>query len=109
MNSEQPILLVRAKPKPEVAEKFGAWFRNVHMQDARAIPGFSSVESGRTAGGTWLAIYTFESAESVQVSLASPEASYARGTWEQWAGDLDELLIEMFATLSPLPIYQAPS
>ena len=109
MNGHAPLLLVRARPKAGAADRFARWFRQVHLADAAAIPGFTQVRAGRTAAGTWLGIYTFESAESVQVTLASPEAAYARGTWEQWAGELEELQMEMFAPLVPLPIYESRS
>lgn len=109
MTGDAPFLLVRARPRPGAAEPFGRWFRDVHLGDAAAIPGFTTVRAGCTPGGTWLGVYTFESAEAVQVTLASPEAAYARGTWERWAGDLEELQIEMFASLAPLPIYESRS
>lgn len=109
MTGDRPFLLVRARPTPDAAPRFGDWFRTAHLHDVRAIPGFTDIKAGRTDGGAWIGIYTFDSAESVQASLASPEAAYARGTWEQWTGDLEELLIEMFAPLGPLPIYQSRS
>ena len=109
MNDGRPFILVRARPKPEAAERFGRWFREVHLPDVWKIPGIADIRSGRTSAGTWLGIYTFESTETVQATLGSPEAAYARGTWEQWAPDLEELQIEMFASLGALPIFQSRS
>lgn len=109
MSPDRPFLLVRARPKAGARERFEPWFREVHLKDVSRIPGIAEVEAARTAAGTRLGFYTFESADAVQGALQSPQAAYTRGTWEQWAGDLDELSIEIFAPLFPLPIYQASS
>lgn len=107
MNQNRPFLLVRARPKPEARARFEPWFRQVHLRDMARIPGLERIRAGFTPAGTALGLYDFESNEVVQTALASSEAAYARGTWEQWAPDLDELLIEIFAPLFPLPIYQS--
>lgn len=109
MKSNTPFLLVRARPRPESRDRFGRWFRDVHLRDARQIPGIAEVESFQTPGGARLAFMTFADTDSVQAALASPQAAYARGTWEQWAGHLEELLVEIWAPLFPLPIYQSMS
>ena len=67
------------------------------------------MQAGHTPTGTCLGFYSFESAEVVQSALSSAEAAYARGTWERWAPQLEELLIEIYAPLLPLPIYQSMS
>lgn len=105
MKPDEPFLLLRAHPRDEDRDAFRAWFRTVHLRDARAVPGFSQIESGETPGGTFLAVYSFASAEAVQTALASPQAAYARGTLEQWAPRLEELLIEMFAPVGSLPMF----
>ena len=107
MIADRPILLVRARPSAEIGAEFGTWFRKVHLRDAARIPGIIRVERGCTPGGTWLGIYSFESADGVQEALASPEAAYARGTWEQWGDRLEELRVEIFAPAGPLPLYHA--
>jgi len=109
MNQTTPMMLLRARPKPEERERFSAWFREVHLRDIQNIPGIVSVEACTTAAGTKLGFYAFESSEVVQAALSSPQAAYARGTWQQWTPHLDELLIEIFAPLFPLPIYQSRS
>lgn len=109
VDPNRPFLLVRARPKPGARERFEPWFRDVHLADAAKIPGIREVQGAATAAGTRLGFYTFESADAVQAALSSPEAAYARGTWEAWAGDLEELGIEIWAPLFPLPIYQATS
>ncbi|GMV85908.1 MAG: hypothetical protein AMXMBFR80_17630 [Dehalococcoidia bacterium] len=107
MNTDRPFLLVRARPKAESRARFAAWFRQVQLRDVERIPGIATVRSGSTIGGTQLGLYSFESADVVKASLASPEAAYTRGTWEQWAAELEELLIEMWAPLFPLPLYES--
>jgi hypothetical protein len=99
-------MLLRARVQAGVEDRFASWFREVHLRDVARIPGVVEVQSGRTVNGTRLGFYTFESSEAVQPALASPEAAYARGTWEQWSGQLDELSIELWAALFPLPLYQ---
>ncbi|MBI5946847.1 MAG: hypothetical protein HY875_01755 [Chloroflexi bacterium] len=107
LSEPRPFLLLRARPKAPERGRFEEWFRDSHIPAVRRIPGISGVEVGRTAGGTTLGIYMFESAEVVQAALSSPEAAYARGTWDAWTPHLDELLIEMWAPLVPLAIYQS--
>ena len=109
MNDIRPFLLVRARPKPGVRARFEPWFRQVHLRDVAAIPGIVRIRSGFTSEGTALGFYSFESNDAVQAAMASSGAAYARGTWERWAPDLEELLIEVFAALFPLPIYQSMS
>jgi hypothetical protein len=101
-----PFLLLRAKPKDEARSAFREWFLRVHLRDVGSIPGIAQIESGQTAGGTTLGFYSFADAESVQTALASPQAAYARGTWEQWAGRLEELLIEVWADVPLMGIYR---
>ena len=102
-------MLLRARVQAGVEARFEPWFRGVHLRDVARIPGVVEVQSGRTLGGTRLGFYTFESSEAVQGALASPEAAYARGTWERWAGELDELSIELWGALFPLPLYRGAS
>lgn len=106
MNDDTPLLLVRARPKGDARARFRRWFLGVHLKDVSNIPGIGLIESGETAGGTTLGFYSFDNVEGVQTALSSPEAAYARGTWEQWAGSLEELLIEIWAPVVPLPIYR---
>lgn len=100
-------MLLRARPSEEARPRFDPWFKQVHLRDVEKIPGISGVRSGVLPGGTHIGIYQFESAEALQAGLASPEAAYARGTWEQWAGELEELLLEMWSAVFPLAIYQS--
>ena len=107
MNTNLPFLLLRARPKAESRDRFAEWFGDTHLRDVRRIPGIVGIQRGRTAGGVLLGVYTFGSAEVVQAGLSSPEAAYARGTWEQWASELEELLIEMWAPISGIPAFES--
>src|SRR5229473_1302877 len=109
MTGDRPFMLLRARIDEKSRDRFAAWFRNVHLQDVGRIPGIAGVNSGRTRGGTLLGFYTFSGSETVQEALSSPQAAYARGTWEQWAPHLEELAIEIWAPLSPLPVYHSES
>lgn len=99
------MMLLRARPADAIVERFAPWFRQAHLRDVERIPGISLAQSARTAGGVFLGLYEFENAEAVQGALSSPQAAYARGTWEQWANNLAELSIEIWAPLSALPLY----
>ena len=107
MNSPEPFMLLRAKPDDEVRPRFEPWFYEVHLKDVANIPGIAGVRAGRTPGQTLLGFYTFESAEVVQIALNSPQAAYTRATWEQWAGHLDELQLEIWTTLMAMPMYES--
>ncbi|MGI8925737.1 MAG: hypothetical protein ACR2HN_03700 [Tepidiformaceae bacterium] len=100
-------MLVRARAKEPERARFEQWFRRSHLEDVRRIPGIAETHTGRTAGGTTLGFYVFEGAEAVQGALGSAEAAYARGTWQAWAPHLEELAIEIFAPLLPMPIYRS--
>lgn len=99
-------MLVRARPLEAARAEFERWFTRVHLVDVRRIPGIVDVRGAHTIGGTRLAFLTFESTDVVQAALASPEAAYARGTWEPWAPRMEELQIEIFAPLVSLPMYR---
>ncbi|HET7738306.1 MAG TPA: hypothetical protein VFK32_07015 [Tepidiformaceae bacterium] len=104
-----PFMLLRARPKPGAREAFDHWFRTVHLVDVRKIPGVVRATGGWTSGGTRLGFYYFADAEAVGSALESPEAAYARGTWSQWAVNLEELGVEIMAPLVTLPMYEATS
>jgi hypothetical protein len=103
VDRSRPFLLLRARVKAEARPEFDRWFRDVHQKAVATIPGILETVSGSTPGGTRLAVYTFESAEVVQSALSSPQAAYARGTWERWQPVLEELQIEIWASLVPTP------
>ena len=107
MDNERPFMLIRARAREETRIEFDDWFDRVHLKDVAKIPGVIGVLQGRNADGTRVGIYTFESTDALQPALASPEASYARGTWERWQPDLEELLIELWSAAFPISLYQS--
>jgi hypothetical protein len=109
MGGDTPMMLLRARPAAEAKDQFETWFRRVHLRDVERIPGIARVSSGRTAGGVYLGFYEFAGSAEVQEALSSPQAAYTRGTWEQWSNRLEELFIEIWAPLGPLPLYHPRS
>ena len=107
MNTSRPFMLLRARVGPGLRPEFDRWFDSDHLRDVAAIPGIVAVKKGRNADGTRLGVYTFESSDVLQGALASPEAAYARGTWDQWQPNLEELLIEMWAAVFHIPLYSS--
>lgn len=105
MDDQQPFMLVRARARDAARPDFDSWFETVHLRDIANIPGVARVRKGQNADGTRLGVYTFVSTEAVQPALASPQAAYARGTWERWQPDLEELLIELWSASYPIPLY----
>ena len=104
MNQESPMLFVRTNPKPDAAREFRAWLLGVHLAEARKIPGMGDVSAGISPAGTWWVLYTFESAATLEKALGSPEAAYARGTWESWDEKLKDRAMEVWAPLMASPI-----
>lgn len=105
MDDQQPFMLVRARARVAARRAFDEWFGAVHLQDIARIPGVTNVRKGHNGDGTLLAIYGFASTDAVQPALASPQAAYARGTWERWQPELEELLIELWSAASPIPLF----
>lgn len=106
MTPSQPFLLLRARAIPDFQDEFNIWFHDVHLRDVAKIPGIVMVEAGETAEGTRIGIYTFQSTDTVQSALGSPQAAYSRGTWQRWQPNLEELLIEIWTSVMPMGLYQ---
>lgn len=106
MQRDLPFLLVRAVPLADARDAFARWFHRVHLNDVRRVPGFKSVQAGHTADGAFLGVYTLADADAVQEALNSPEARFARGAWEQWAPRLGEMVVEMYAPLPPMRVFE---
>ncbi len=107
-SSDRPFLLLRARARDEATARFTEWYLTEHLRDVRKIPGVVDVLTGHTSKGTRLGWYFFESGEVVQPALSSPQAAFARGAWQRWAPDLEELGIELYGALFPLPLYHTP-
>ena len=106
MDDARPFMLLRARVKEPARDEFDRWFETVHLRDVARIPGVVLVRKGRNADGTRLGVYSFADTETVQTALASPEAAYARGTWERWQSELEELLIELWSSVMTMPLYR---
>lgn len=106
MDDQRPFMLLRARARESAREEFDRWFETVHLRDVAHIPGVVVVRKGRNADGTRLGVYSFENTDTVQTALASPEAAYARGTWERWQPELEELLIELWSSVMTMPLYR---
>ena len=106
MIDARPFMLLRARTRPGVRDEFDAWFEAVHLADVARIPGVVRIRKGAMPDGTRMAVYSFEDADTLQTALASPEAAYARGTWERWQPDMEELLIELWSAAFTLPLYR---
>jgi len=100
-------MLLRARTRESQRAEFDAWFDRVHCVDVARIPGVVSVRRGRNPDGTRLALLSFADADAVQSALSSAEAAYARGTWERWQPDLEELLIELWSASFTIPLYRS--
>lgn len=104
-----PIMIVRARLDPTALDAFESWHRQTHLPHVLAIPGVTSafrVRASDPIAGAHLMGYTFEDESVVQGALSSEEAQVARRDWDEWADQVYELSVEIYAPLAPLPIFQ---
>ena len=71
--------------------------------------GAVTIRYGERIPGAHLMGYRFEDESAVQPALQSEQAQRARQDWERWAEQVYELSVEIYAPLSPLPIFQNPN
>ena len=94
-------MVVRSAVAAAVQDRFRHWYTSVHIRDVLSIPG---VDSYAFVTGLprnrMITVYQFSDELAVQAALNSPQAFYARGTWEQWRQHLQELSVEIYAPLS---------
>ncbi len=107
MFGSKPYLVVRAHLDPAVMEEFERWYRETHLPHVMDIPGIVRAYRSEWSRGNanWTALYEFDSEESVQDAVASPQARVARLDWERWMAHVSELTVEVYTSLSPLPTY----
>ena len=107
MLGSKPYLLVRANLDPAMMEEFQRWYGEIHLPHMMDIPGIiRAYRTDWTRGTTnWAAFYEFDTEESIQEALASPQSRVARLDWERWLPHVSELTVEVYASLSPLPTY----
>jgi hypothetical protein len=53
----------------------------------------------------WTALYELADDAAVHVAIASNEADRARQDWERWLPHVQDLSVEVYASLGPLPTY----
>lgn len=107
MNPARPVMMLRARARPQSQGRFGLWFRTEHLDDVRRIPGIVEVERGFTPDGTQIGLYSFEDGDAVRTALQSVEAADARGGWGAWASELEEFVVELYAPLFPIPTFES--
>jgi hypothetical protein len=94
-------MVVRSAVSESVGPRFRTWYTSVHIPDVLTIPG---VEGYRIVCGLpanrMVTVYNFSDGSVVQTALNSPQAFYARGTWEQWRQHLEELSVEIYTPLA---------
>lgn len=106
--NRHPTLIVRARLPPELMGEFEKWHDATHLPNVLAIPGVVGARRVRGASqipGTHQMAFEFEDGASVQSALASQEARRARQDWTHWMAHLQELSIEIYAPLNPMPSY----
>lgn len=104
--AQRPLLLVRARIDPAALPEFRAWYHRVHLPHVLAIPGIVgyrglSYGPGAPPGApNVVSLYLFADEGVVQKALASAEAQRARADWEQWAGRVRDLAIQIYAPVN---------
>jgi hypothetical protein len=97
----RPVMVVRSAVSPAVGERFRRWYTSVHIRDVLTIPGVDGYATVRgLPAHRMVTLYQFSDESVVQAALNSPQAHYARGTWEQWRQHLQELSVEIYAPLA---------
>ena len=110
--TDHPIMIVRARLDPAVLNEFEDWHRRTHLPHVLEIPGIVSafrVRGSDPIAGAHLMGYTFENQERVPEALSSEQAQVARRDWEEWADQVYELSVEIFAPLGPLHALRQPN
>ena len=106
--NNKPAIVVRARLNPEVMEKFEIWHSETHMPHIMAIPGIVAarrVRHAREIPGTHQMEFELEDEQAIQRVMGSAEAQIAQQDWTAWATDMQELSVEIYAALGPLPQY----
>lgn len=104
-----PTIVVHARLDPRVMDRFESWHAETHVPHVLAIPGVRRarrVRSRDEVPGTLQLEIELEDESAIQRVMGSPEAQAARQDWNDWAGHVHELRVEVFAPLRPsLPVY----
>ena len=103
----KPYLVVRASIEPAVMEEFVRWYEREHLPHVMEIPGVMRAfrSTCHRRGVNWTALYELADDAAVPRVMASSEADRARREWERWIPHVQELSVEIYAGLGPLPPY----
>ncbi len=103
----KPYLVVRACVEPSIMDEFVRWYEQVHLPHVMEIPGV--VRAYRSTchrrGVNWTVLYELADDASVQAAIASSQADRARRDWERWLPHVQDLSVEVYAGLGPIPTY----
>jgi uncharacterized protein (TIGR02118 family) len=103
--SGRPVLVVRARVRPERLEEFRRWYRSVQLPHALKIPGvvgYRGLQHGEKAPASTpnlLSLFIFADEEALRTGLRSPEAARARQDWAAWSDDVRGLSIQVYSTV----------
>lgn len=103
----RPYLVVRASIDPTVMDDFVRWYEREHLPHVLQIPGIMRAFRSRCTrrGANWAAFYELRDDASVHTAITSREADVARRDWEKWLPYVQDLSVEVYAALAPLPVY----
>lgn len=107
MEMAKPYLVVRASIEPSMMDEFLKWYAREHLPRVMQIPGIVRAFRSRChrRGVNWTALYELADDAAVHVAIASNEADRARQDWERWLPHVQDLSVEVYASLGPLPTY----
>ena len=103
----RPVLVVRANIEPSIMDEFVRWYETEHLPHVMGIPGVIKAYRSRChrRGINWTALYQLSDDASVQKVISSQEADRARRDWERWLPHVQELSVEIYAPLGPIPTF----
>lgn len=103
----RPYLVVRASIEPALMDDFLKWYVDEHLPHVMEIPGVKRAfrSNCRRQGINWTTLYELEDDTAVQTAISSKEAEAARQDWEKWLPHVQDLSVEVYASLSPMQPY----
>jgi hypothetical protein len=95
---------VQAEIDPSRLPEFERWHRDVHLEHVLRIPGITGYRRLRaTEPCRYIALYEIADDDAIQPALRSAEAGKAREEWTPWLQHVNNLSVEIYATLAPSP------
>lgn len=88
-------------------DEFVRWYRQVHLPHVLAIPGIERAfrSNCHRKGINWTALYELKDEASVHTAITSTQAERARQDWERWLPYVQDLSVEVYASLMPVVAY----